>query len=420
MATDYLMPKLAMAMNEGTINEWQVADGARVEKGDVLLTVETEKVAYDLEAPESGFIRILVAAGETVPVESRIGIIANSAAELDEPQVTAAAAKKADAGPAPAVAPDMEKSSGSSRTRSSPAARRLAKEGGIRIEEVVGTGPRGRIVKRDVIEALRQRDMAPVAAAPPAATQAVVPTPGADGLTELARLPLKGTPRAAIARRMQDSLQNSAQLSTFWESDITELRKTQKMFAGKEAQLGTRVSVNAFIVKAMALAVADVPIANASLIDDVIIIYRNVNVGVAISLPGKTEWDSTLMVPVVRNVQAMGVAQIDKAMKELIARARNGKLTAEDMTGSTITLSSTAGLAPPGTRSTPVLNLPNAVLVGPSTAQEKMVVVNGEAQVRTMMPVSMTFDHRVLDGEPAARFINALHGYLENPVLILA
>jgi len=416
LAFDYVMPKLAMAMNEGTINEWLVADGDRVEKGDALLVVETEKVAYDLEAPESGFVGILVEAGETVPVESRIAIISDSKDDLAD--VPAASVAPPDAKPEvqPAETPESSKTAGRSRIRSSPVARKLAKEGGLRLADVEGSGPRGRIVKRDVVEALTRKTAA--TAQPPATTPAQPAATG--GLQELARLPLKGTPRAVIARRMQESLQQSAQLSSFWECDITELRKTQLMFAGKEEQLGTRVSVNAFIVKAMALAVADVPIANAAIVDDEIVIYKDVNVGVAISLPGKTEWDSSLMVPVVHNVQSMGVAQIDKAMKALTARAREGTLTADDMTGSTITLSSTAGLAPPGTRSTPVLNLPNAVLVGPSTPQEKLVPVDGEAVVRTMMPVSMTFDHRVLDGEPAARFINALHRYLENPVLILA
>lgn len=416
MASDYVMPKLAMAMNEGTINEWLVADGDRIEKGDALLVVETEKVAYDLEAPESGYIRILVEAGETVPVESRIAIIAGSAEDLDDAPAANAAPQRAEPPEIPTETPEPAPANGRSRIRSSPVARRLAKEGGLRLEDIEGSGPRGRIVKRDVVEALAQK------AAPPAQPQATAPAPqpAAASLEELARLPLRGTPRALIARRMQESLQQSAQLSSFWESDITELRKTQLMFAGKEEQLGTRVSVNAFIVKAMALAVAEVPIANAALVNDEIVIYKNVNVGIAISLPGKTEWDSALMVPVVHDVQAMGVAQIDKAMKDLIGRARQGTLTADDMAGSTITLSSTAGLAPPGTRSTPVLNLPNAVLVGPSTPQEKFVPVDGEPVVRTMMPVSMTFDHRVLDGEPAARFINALHRYLENPVLILA
>ena len=122
---------------------------------------------------------------------------------------------------------------------------------------------------------------------------------------------------------------------------------------------------------------------------------------------------------VLRNVHAMAVVEIDKAMKSLVQRARRGELGVDELSGSTITLSTTAGLAPPGTRSTPILNLPNTTLIGPSTAETKPVVRDGEVVVRTMMPISMTFDHRIMDGEPAARFASALHDYIENPGLML-
>ena len=142
--------------------------------------------------------------------------------------------------------------------------------------------------------------------------------------------------------------------------------------------------------------------------------------GIAISTPGTTEFDSGLMVAVLHNVERMGLVEIDREMKALISRVRNGEATADDMSGSTITLSSTAGLAPPGMTTTPVLNLPNAALVGPSTPVDKPVAYNGEIAIRTMMPVSFTFDHRLLDGEPAARFMKAMHEALENPELMLA
>ena len=178
--------------------------------------------------------------------------------------------------------------------------------------------------------------------------------------------------------------------------------------------------MNAFIIKAIAMALRQVPIANASVDGDDIIIHDTVHVGIAIALPGKNEIDSHLMVPVLRNVDMLGVADIDLQMKTLIERARNNTLSAEDMVGSTVTLSSTAGIAPPGLTSTPVLNLPNVLLVGPSTPIERPVVHNGEILVRTMLPVSATFDHRVLDGEPFSRFASALHERLECPELMLA
>lgn len=231
---------------------------------------------------------------------------------------------------------------------------------------------------------------------------------------------MKGTTRGVIARRMVESLQSTAQLSASWETDITRLLKVRRTFLAIEDQLGTRVSINAFIARAMALALKQVPIANASIDGDDIVLHAAVNIGVAIALPGETALDSRLIVPVLHNVEQLGVVEIDKRMKAMIARAQAGTLVAEEMSGSTVTLSSTAGIAPPGLTSTPVLNLPNALLIGPSTPVDRPVVRNGKTVVRTMLPISATFDHRILDGEPFARFARALHDMLEKPELMLA
>ena len=188
----------------------------------------------------------------------------------------------------------------------------------------------------------------------------------------------------------------------------------------REEQLGTRISVNAFIIKALVYAVRQVPIANSCLEGDEIVIYDNVNLGIAISMPGSTSYDSALRVGVLHRVEHMGLVELDMSMKALIQRVRNGEASVADLSGSTITLSSTAGIAPPGMTTTPLLNLPNAALLGPSTPIERPVVYQGEVCVRTMLPLSFTFDHRLLDGEPAARCMNALHEALENPELLLA
>jgi pyruvate/2-oxoglutarate dehydrogenase complex dihydrolipoamide acyltransferase (E2) component len=218
---------------------------------------------------------------------------------------------------------------------------------------------------------------------------------------------------------MVESLQTAAQLSSSWECDITKLMKTRKRLVAMSDQLGTRVSINALLIKALACALKQVPIANASIVGDDIVVYDNVNVGIAIALPGDTEYDSKLIVPVLNDVDRMGVVEIDEGMKALIEKARNGQLTAADMSGSTVTFSSTAGLAPEGMQSTPLLNLPNALLIGPSTPQDKPVVRKGKIRVRTMLPISMTFDHRVLDGLPAAKLAKIMHECLENPELML-
>lgn len=420
MAIDYTMPKLAMAMNEGTINEWLVAEGDYVEKGQVLATVETEKVSYDVESPAAGYFHIVVPVGETVDCEMLLGQFAESEDELAslqaQPGVATAAEPASAAGQTtnamspvaiPAAIPATNQPGG--RIKVSPFARKLAADKGLDLSALAGTGPRGRIVKRDVLAAIESRSR--LAAAPGGAALVAERV--------LARVPMQGM-RKTIASRMVQSLQETAQLSSNWESDITDLLVMRKSFLAREEALGTRVSFNAFLIKAMVYAIRQVPIANSCLQGDEIVIYDNVNMGMAVSIPGTTEYDSGLVVAVLRNVESMGVASIDKAMKALIERVRSGSATAEDMTGATITLSSTAGIGPPGLTSTPVLNLPNAALLGPSTPTERPVVHQGEVKVRTMLPLSFTFDHRMLDGEPAARFMSVLHDCLQHPELMLS
>ena len=390
MAIDYTMPKLAMAMNEGTINEWLLNEGDYVEKGGVLATIETEKVSYDVESPDAGYLHIIVAAGETVDCEVLVARFAESPEELAELQsasVEAAAghpaagdpgtvpaesakgtaqADSVPASPGPAVA---VASAPGGRIKASPLARKLAADAGLELSMIAGTGPGGRIVKRDVLSAQERGVGIAVAAS------------GGDRI--LAKVPMQGM-RKTIASRMTQSLQEAAQLSSGWESDITELLAVRKRFVAREEQLGTRVSMNAFLIKAMACAIKQVPIANSCLEGDEVVIYGNINMGIAISVPGSTEYDSGLMVAVLRNVEHMGVVEIDIAMKALITRVREGKASTEDMSGSTITLSSTAGLAPPGMTTTPVLNLPNAALLGPSTPIERPMVIDGQVVPRTL------------------------------------
>jgi pyruvate dehydrogenase E2 component (dihydrolipoamide acetyltransferase) len=414
MAKDYVMPKLAMGMNEGTVNEWLFKEGDYVEEGAPIATVETEKVSYDVESPHSGYLHILVAEGETVPVETRIGQFAETAEECTAFNDDSAATAPF---PAPTIteavpsSPPREvatTSTSGGRIKASPLAKKMAAGAGIDLAHVPGTGPGGRIVKRDVL--LAQEQGLPAVGAPERSGP----------LLEKLRIPMKGTVRATIARRLLDSLQTAAQLSSNWESDITKLIKVRRGFVAREEALGTRVSMNAFLIKAMACALKQVPIANASIIGDDIVVYDNINVGIAIALPGETEYDSKLLVPVLKHVDRMGVVDIDKGMKALIEKARNGQLTAEDMSDSTVSFSSTAGLSPPGMHSTPILNLPNAVLIGPATPKDKPTLHKGKIKVRTLLPISLTFDHRVLDGYPIARLANHIHEHLENPELMLA
>lgn len=426
MAVDYLMPKLAMGMNEGTVIEWLVTEGCRIERGEPLMQVETEKVAYDVESPESGWFHILVPAGATVRVESVIGRFAASEAEYAAISGAAMLPEPASAGRGTAAAgeaapPGAMPNGTGARLKSSPAARRLARERGIDLARISGTGPGGRVVKRDV---LAWEPPARPAVSPPASTAAAAgepPSPAHASLSVKGTVALKGM-RGAIARRMVQSLQTAAQLSHFSELDATRLLAARASFVAHAEHYGTRVSINAFLLKAIALACQAVPIANASIVGDEIVLWNEVNVGLAVAVPGQGEWDSGLVVPVVRNVERKGLVQIDTELRDLGARAREGRLQAGETEGGTITLSPTSAIGGEDlySFSTPVLNLPQAVIVQPGMIMERAVVEDSVVVVRPMMPLSLSFDHRILDGEPFARFVAQLRRCLQSPELMLA
>lgn len=420
MATDYVMPKLAMGMNEGTIIEWLVTEGQQLERGAPLMQVETEKVVYDVEAPVAGWFHITVAAGETVPTESVIGQFAHSAEEYAE--ISGGAAAEATAPEvvfndnltstgavmptAPVAAPAA---AAGGRIKASPLARKLARNKGIELSAIQGTGPGGRIVKRDVLAAK-------VGATAPATAMSA---PGT--LTVKGTVPLKGM-RGAIARNMMHSLQTSAQLSQFSEVDATRLLKARRNFVANADSYGTRVSLNAFMVKAIVVACQAVPIANAAIVGDEVVVYNEVNVGIAVSLPGQGEFDSGLIVPVLRNAERKGLVQIDSELRDLATRAREGRLAPGETEGGTITLSPTSAIGGEGVYcwSTPVLNLPQAVIVQPGMIMDRAVIHKGKIRKRKMMPLSLTFDHRVMDGDPFATFVVNLRRCIESPELMLA
>jgi len=423
MATDYVMPKLAMGMNEGTIIEWLVSEGQQVARGAPLMQVETEKVVYDVEAPTAGWFHILVPAGETVPAESRIGQFADSEEEYAAISGGAAAPASESGGQEAAVEfndqltatgavmaskPAAAAGQGGGRIKASPLARKLARDRGLDLAAIQGTGPGGRIVKRDVPGA-----KAAAAAAP------TLSEPGT--LTVKATVPLRGM-RGAIARNMVQSLQNAAQLSQFSEVDATRLLKGRASFVANADVYGTRVSINAFVVKAIAVACQAVPIANAGIVNDEVVIWNEVNVNLSVSLPGQGEYDSGLVVPVLRNAERKGLVQIDAELRDLATRAREGRLAPGETEGGTITFSPTAAIGGAGmySWSTPVLNLPQAVIVQPGMIEERAVVHKGRIRKRPMMPLSLTFDHRVLDGDPFASFLVTLRRCLQTPELMLA
>lgn len=430
MAIDIAIPKLGMTMKEAKVVAWAFPEGDRVEAGQVVLQVETAKVTHDVEAQASGFLHILAAPGETYPVGAAVGQLAETEEELARlqvetpaPHVTAAAPVAEEAGTAASVAtapaagatPSDPAGPPSGKTRISPLAKRLAQEHNLDLTTVTGSGPNGRIVKEDVEKALAAR-AAGVAA--PAAVEAE-PWTGEviDGKRVKTVLPLQGM-RKAIADHMVHSLQVAAQLTTMTEFDMTELIKLRKLLLARESTLGFRVSYTDLIVFIVARTLKAVPIVNASLIDGRVVLWEDVHVGVAVALQ-LSEYESGLIVPVVKNADRKSLPEINRSVSEVVAKAREGKVLPDDVTGSTFTLTNTGTFGNMWAHGTPIINQPESAILQTGSIVERPAVVDGQVVPRPMMPASLTFDHRVLDGAPVSVFMGELRDRIENPAILI-
>jgi pyruvate dehydrogenase E2 component (dihydrolipoamide acetyltransferase) len=421
MIRDMILPQLAMGMSEGKLVEWMVKEGCRTDRDVAAVVIETEKVSTELPVPYAGFFHIVVDIGQTVPIETVIAKIAETEAEYHQLTSTGSGAVTATNETAipPAAMPVVTAASDSvgpaAKLRISGLARKIAIQRGINLSTIEGTGPGGRIVRRDVTPVIEAAPQIRQEAAPQIDNRAIT---GSNSRAK-ARIPLTGM-RAVIAERMVKAKASAAHTYFFFEADITKLVAARETMLSREQELGGRISQVAILVRALALACQHVPICNSTLVGDEIIVWENVNVGVAVALPGKTEFESGLVVPVILNVESKGVLAIDREMKDLVARARAGKLSPQDMADGTITVSSTGGFLPGvWCVSTPLINLPQVVNFQPGTAIEKPVVIDGQVVTRTMLPCGLSFDHRAMDGEPIGRFIKKLTELLSNPELML-
>jgi pyruvate/2-oxoglutarate dehydrogenase complex dihydrolipoamide acyltransferase (E2) component len=401
------MPQLGMGMSEGTIAEWNAKEGEHISREQLLASVETEKVVTELPSPYAGFVHIVVGSGATVPTETLIAQIADT--ETEYTRLTGIASSgRCEPVPSIAAAPVLARQTATGRIRVSGLARKLARENGIDLASIAGTGPMGRVVKRDLAAVLAN---ARAAAATP-----VHPS----GIREKARIPLTGM-RRTIGERMTKSKTIAPHTHIVFEIDVTKLMALRQAQREREKDLGTRVSMTAIYARALALACRQVPICNAALIDGEIVVWDEVNVAIGVALPGRNEYDSGLVAPVVRNVETKGLQEIDREIRELVARAREGKLSVQDMADATITMSSSERLNSGGWMvGTPLLTLPQVVAFGPGAPVPKPVVRDdGQIVAGSILPCCLTFDHRALDGEPAARLAKNLTDLLGQPELML-
>ena len=414
MSFKVVMPKLSDAMQEGRILQWLKREGDRVEGGDPIASIETDKAEIEMEAFGSGVLRkIVVPAGQSAPVGSLIGVIADPEEDISAivagGPAPARAAAPAPAPPAssPAAAPPSPPASDEGWLRASPVARRLAREAGIDLSAIRGSGPQGRILERDVEAFVAARPAAPLAVAaakPPAAPQVV-----AAGKDDFEERDLSAM-RRAIAARM---VQSKAPVPHFYlttEVDMgqaAEFREAVNAFEGG----GKKISFTDLIVKGCALALGRHPLVNAAYVDGKIRLYRRVDVGIAVAL------EDGLITPVVRRCDQKTLRQIGQEAAELAERARGRKLTPQEYTGATFTVSNLGMFDI--VEFSGIINPPEAAILAVGAILQKPVVMEGAVAVRRRMRLTLSGDHRVIDGATGARFLQDVKTMLEKPYLLV-
>lgn len=373
MATDIIMPQLGESIAEGTVVKWLVPVGGVIEKDQSLLEVETEKVALEIPSPATGLLsEIVVREGETVPVGTLLARIESTPPSQVINRVGGTVVRPME------PAPEGE-------DHHSPAVRQLAKEHGVDLAQVKGTGGGGRVTKKDVQDFMAQ-----------SGASAKVTTPGGEQSMGETILPFTQT-RRTIADRMVKSKQTAAHVTTFFEADFSDIAKFRD---------GRNLTYLPFVIRAVTRAIRDVPIVNSAWGEQGIIIKKDIHVGIATAL------EDGLLVPVVRHADRKGLTQLAKEVADLAERARSKKLSPEEVQGGTFTITNHGGFG--SLFSTPIIHQPQTAILGVGAIQKRAMVLNNEAiAIRSMGYLSLSFDHRVVDGATADQFMGKVKGYLE-------
>ena len=393
MATPIVMPTLGYMMEEGTVAAWLKQSGEWVERGDPLVEITTEKLNYEVEASAGGYLLSLIEAGRAVPVGQPIGYLLaegeDAPAATEMPEAPSQQPQGAQASVA-ATTPTGER-----QVIASPVARRVARELGVNLSSVTASGPGGRIVEEDVRGAARVAQE--VTSSAPAPT---IDMPG----TVSRVVPLTGI-RGAIARRMHQSLQAGAQYTLTLDADVTEALRLRRQFSREQRAAEGGVRFLDVMVKAVAQGLQGHPALNALIIGEEVRWIQEAHIGIAVAL------EDGLVVPVLRNAHQMSIPDIAGATRDLEARAKTGQLTPEEASGSTFTIS----LLGTVDAFTPIINPPEVAVLGVGQATEKPAVVKGQVVPRSLVTLSLTLDHRAVDGAPGASFLRRLRRLLEQP-----
>ena len=417
MATNILMPALSPTMTEGTLARWLKKEGDAIKAGDVIAEIETDKATMEIEAVDEGVLgKILVVDGtEGVKVNAPIAVMVDAgeavptaaAPAAPKPVAVAAAAAPivaAAAAPAPVARPADE------RVVASPLARRMAAQAGVDLAALTGTGPGGRIVRADIEAAVKGG--APVAAATPAP---VAPRAPAAPITAPHRVVPHSSMRKVIARRLTEAKSSIPHFYVSMDVEIDELialgEKLNSKSPARDKPDSYFITINDLVIKATAAALRKVPTVNASWTDAGMVFYDDVDISIAVSIP------DGLITPIVRKADQKGLLTISREMKDLAGRARAGKLKPEEFQGAGFSISN-MGMFGVSSFSA-IINPPQAGILAVGAGQKRAVVKNGELVVATVMTVTISVDHRVIDGALAATWLKAFKGIVEDPLSLM-
>ena len=427
MATDVIVPTLGESITEATLGQWLKQPGDAVKADEPIASLETDKVAVEVNAPTAGVIAEHVASeGDTVSVGAVIARIQEgaSAATAATPAVedrTAVGKAEAAAPAEPAAAPagqatpvgygnhDEAAEGGLGGQTLSPSVRRAVLEHGVDPSKIKGTGKDGRITKDDVIEAAKTQPAAAKAAAPAPSISA--PAVSSSGGRKEERVRMSRL-RQTVAKRLKEAQNTAAMLTTFNDVDMTEVIAARAKYKDLfEKKHGVRLGFMGFFVKAACQALRDIPAVNGSIEGDEIVYHDYADISVAVSAP------NGLVVPVIRDAQDLTVAGIEKTIGDFGKRAKDGTLKMDEMKGGTFTISNGGVFG--SLMSTPIINPPQSAVLGLHRIEERPVVVNGEIVIRPMMYLALSYDHRLIDGREAVTFLVALKNAIEDPTRLL-
>ncbi|WP_034999519.1 2-oxoglutarate dehydrogenase complex dihydrolipoyllysine-residue succinyltransferase [Beijerinckia mobilis] len=409
MTVEIRVPTLGESVTEATIGKWFKKTGEAVKADEPLVELETDKVTLEVNAPASGVLGEITAKdGDTVGVGALLGQIVEGAGGAVAAPSPAPAAKPAEPAPAAAPTPAPAPSAGAGLPPS-PAAAKIAADSGVDTASVEGSGKRGQVLKGDVLDYVAKGGAtAPAPAAAPAAARA--PAPQNDAVRE-ERVRMTKL-RQTIARRLKDAQNTAAMLTTFNEVDMTEVMALRAKYKDIfEKKHGTKLGFMGFFTKAVVAALKEIPAVNAE-IDGTDLIYKNYyHVGIAVGT------DKGLVVPVVRDADLLSIAGIEKTIAGFGKRARDGQLKIEEMQGGTFTI--TNGGIYGSLMSTPILNAPQSGILGMHKIQERPMVVGGKIEIRPMMYLALSYDHRIVDGKEAVTFLVRVKEELEDPARLV-